>query len=192
MTREQNINQAQRPLPFHPRATADLTDNERGQFRRMLAQLRLSAAGISLKVAPSRAYTTTITRPRPAALLQRAIVYVRQPTQSQVMTSPEGQSHQYDLVETARTYGFTTVGVIGDDPGISASGCAGHPGFERLIAALCTGGVGAVFCLDSRPARPSRACFAYPCQAGNGRDRHHVPGICGMVEARVIDQERRV
>ncbi len=117
-------------------------------------------------------------QPLPTALLQRrAIVYVRQSTQSQVMTNLEGKRRQYDLVETARTYGFTTVDVIDDDLGISASGCAERPGFERLIAALCTGGVGAVFCLEvSRLAR-------------NGRDWHHVLEICGMVEARVIDHD---
>jgi len=49
MTREQNINQAQLPLPFHPRVTENLTDKERGQLRRMLAQLLLLAAGISLE-----------------------------------------------------------------------------------------------------------------------------------------------
>jgi len=119
-----------------------------------------------------------ITQPLPAALLQRrAIVYVRQSTQSQVMTNLESQRQQYDLVETARIYGFTGVDVIDDDLGISASGCAERPGFERLIAALCTGGVGAVFCLEvSRLAR-------------NGRDWHHVLEICGMVEARVIDHD---
>jgi len=127
----------------------------------------------------------TIIQPLPAALLQRrAIVYVRQSTPSQVMTNLEGQRRQYDLVETARTYGFTTVDVIDDDLGICASGCAERPGlerpgFERLIAALCTGGVGAVFCLEvSRLAR-------------NGRDWHHVLEICGMVEARVIGNERQ-
>ena len=50
MTRKQTINQAQLPLPFHPRVTANLTDSERGQLRRVLAQLLLSAAGISLEV----------------------------------------------------------------------------------------------------------------------------------------------
>lgn len=50
MIRKQTINQAQLPLPFHPRVTANLTDNERGQLRRVLAQLLLSAAGISLEV----------------------------------------------------------------------------------------------------------------------------------------------
>jgi hypothetical protein len=50
MTRKQPINQAQLLLPFHPRVTANLSDNERSQLRRMLAQLLLSAAGISLEV----------------------------------------------------------------------------------------------------------------------------------------------
>ena len=50
MTRKQTINQAQLPLPFHPRVTANLSDNERSQLRQMLAQLLLSAAGISLEV----------------------------------------------------------------------------------------------------------------------------------------------
>ena len=49
MTRKQTVNQAQLPLPFHPRVTANLSDNERSQLRRVLAQLLLSAAGISLE-----------------------------------------------------------------------------------------------------------------------------------------------
>ena len=58
MTRKQNINQAQLPLPFYPRVTANLTNNECSQLKRMLAQLLLSAAGISLEVeTPSRACT---------------------------------------------------------------------------------------------------------------------------------------
>jgi excisionase family DNA binding protein len=118
----------------------------------------------------------TIAQALPATILQRrAIVYVRQSTQSQVMTNLESQRRQYDLVETAYTYGFKMVDVIDDDLGISASGCAKRPGFEKLVAALCSGEVGAVFCLEiSRLAR-------------NGRDWHHVLEICGMVEARVID-----
>jgi len=46
---KQTINQAQLPLPFHPSVTANLTANERGQLRRMLVQLLLSAAGTSLE-----------------------------------------------------------------------------------------------------------------------------------------------
>src|ERR1700726_4562336 len=44
----------------------------------------------------------------PAAVLKRkAVVYVRQSTQSQVMTNLESQRRQYDLVEVARQWGFS-------------------------------------------------------------------------------------
>jgi DNA invertase Pin-like site-specific DNA recombinase len=112
----------------------------------------------------------------PAAVLKRkAVVYVRQSTQSQVMTNLEGQRRQYDLVEVARQWGFADVEVIDDDLGRSASGMVARPGFDRLVAWLCAGKVGAVLCFDaSRLAR-------------NGRDWHHLLELCGLVEARVID-----
>lgn len=91
----------------------------------------------------------------PAAVLKRkAVVYVRQSTQSQVMTNLEGQRRQYDLVEVARQWGFADVEVIDDDLGRSASGMVARPGFERLVAWLCAGKVGAVLCFEaSRLAR---------------------------------------
>ena len=114
----------------------------------------------------------------PAAVLQRkAVVYVRQSTQSQVMANLEGQRRQYDLVDVARQLGFVDVEVIDDDLGRSASGTVARPGFDRLVAWLCAGKVGAVVCFDaSRLAR-------------NGRDWHHLLELCGLVEARVIDLE---
>lgn len=113
----------------------------------------------------------------PALLQRRAVIYVRQSTRTQVMMNLESQRRQYDLVEAARGYGFADIDVIDDDLGVSASGCAERPGFERLVALLCTGSVGAVFCLEvSRLAR-------------NGRDWHHVLELCGLVEARVIDHD---
>lgn len=114
----------------------------------------------------------------PATLLRRkAVVYVRQSTQSQVVTSLESQRRQYDLVETARAYGFHDVEVIDDDLGVTASGAAARPGFDKLVTGLCSGAVGAVFCLEvSRLAR-------------NGRDWHHMLELCGLAEARVIDHD---
>ncbi|MCP2137815.1 hypothetical protein J2S28_004939 [Rhizobium sp. SLBN-94] len=114
----------------------------------------------------------------PTALLARkAIVYVRQSTQSQVMTNLEDQRRQYDLVDIARQRGFRDVEVIDDDLGRSASGTVARPGFDRLVALLCAGKVGAVLCFDaSRLAR-------------NGRDWHHLLELCGLVEARVIDHD---
>ncbi|CAN5191010.1 recombinase family protein [soil metagenome] len=114
----------------------------------------------------------------PAAVLRRkAVVYVRQSTQSQVQSNLESQRRQYDLVAEARRLGFAQVEVIDDDLGRSASGMVDRPGFDRLVAWLCAGEVGAVLCFDaSRLAR-------------NGRDWHHLLELCGLVEARVIDPD---
>ena len=112
----------------------------------------------------------------PSAILQRkAVVYVRQSTQAQVESNLESQRRQYELVDVARRRGFRSVEVIDDDLGRSASGMVARPGFDRLVASLCAGEVGAVLCFDaSRLAR-------------NGRDWHHLLELCGLVEARVID-----
>src|SRR4051812_11982573 len=114
----------------------------------------------------------------PASVLKRkAVVYVRQSTPAQVQFNLESQRQQYELVEVARRRGFHAIEIIDDDLGRSASGMVARPGFERLVASLCAGHVGAVLCLDaSRLAR-------------NGRDWHHLLELCGLVEARVIDIE---
>jgi DNA invertase Pin-like site-specific DNA recombinase len=112
----------------------------------------------------------------PASVTQRrAIVYVRQSTAGQVIDNLESQRRQYELVEVARACGFRDVVTIDEDLGRSASGMVSRPGFESLVAQLCQGLVGAVFCLEaSRLAR-------------NGRDWHHLLELCGLVGARVID-----
>jgi hypothetical protein len=70
----------------------------------------------------------------PGDLLKRkAIVYVRQSTQTQVQTNLESKRRQYDLVELARRHGFSSVEVIDDDLGRSASvRCPGSNGHSRL------------------------------------------------------------
>jgi excisionase family DNA binding protein len=111
----------------------------------------------------------------PALLKRKAVVYVRQSTPAQVQLNRESQRRQYELVEEARRRGFREIEVIDDDLGRSASGTVARPGFEKLVAGLCAGEVGAVLCFDaSRLAR-------------NGRDWHHLLELCGLVEARVID-----
>src|SRR5215475_12263151 len=114
----------------------------------------------------------------PAEVLQRkAVVYVRQSTYVQVQMNLESQRRQYDLVGEARHLGFRNIEVIDDDLGRSATGTVARPGFEKLVSWLCAGEVGAVLCLDaSRLAR-------------NGRDWHHLLELCGLVDARVIDQD---
>jgi DNA invertase Pin-like site-specific DNA recombinase len=116
--------------------------------------------------------------PLPAAVLRRkAVVYVRQSTQAQVQMHAGSTRRQYELVDVARRRGFREIEVIDDDLGRSASGTVARPGFERLVAGLCAGDVGAVLCFDaSRLAR-------------NGRDWHHLLELCGLVQARVIDHD---
>lgn len=108
----------------------------------------------------------------PAPLLQRkAVVYVRQSTQAQVPMNLESQRRQYELVGEAKRRGFRDIEVIDDDLGRSASGTMARPGFERLVALLCAGKVGAVICLDaSRLAR-------------NGRDWPHLLELCVRIPA---------
>jgi DNA invertase Pin-like site-specific DNA recombinase len=110
-------------------------------------------------------------------LRRRAIVYVRQSSIGQLIHNRESRRRQYDLAKHARGLGFQAVVVIDDDLGRSGSGLIERPGFQRLVAEVCTGEVGAVFCLEaSRLAR-------------NGRDWHHLIELCGMVGAVVVDPD---
>jgi DNA invertase Pin-like site-specific DNA recombinase len=106
-----------------------------------------------------------------------AVIYIRQSTLGQVANHTESKRRQYALAETARTMGFGSVGIIDDDLGKSGSGLVERPGFQKLVASVCTGSVGAVFCIEaSRLAR-------------NGRDWHHLIDLCALVGALVIDPD---
>ncbi len=106
-----------------------------------------------------------------------AVVYVRQSTMGQVAENTESQRRQYALAESARTMGFASVVIIDDDLGRSGSGTIERPGFQKLVASVCTGSVGAVFCIEaSRLAR-------------NGRDWHHLIDLCALVGTLVVDPD---
>jgi DNA invertase Pin-like site-specific DNA recombinase len=110
-------------------------------------------------------------------LARSAIVYVRQSTMAQVVGNLESQRRQYDLAGAARATGFKSVAVIDDDLGRSGSGTVERPGFERLVAMVCSGDIGAVYCLEaSRLAR-------------NGRDWHHLIELCAVAGTLVVDPE---
>jgi excisionase family DNA binding protein len=109
-------------------------------------------------------------------LSRRAYVYVRQSTLDQVRHNRESQLRQYGLADRARGLGWPDVTVIDDDLGRSGSGTH-RPGFERLLVALCSGEVGAVFCIEaSRLAR-------------NGRDWHTLLEFCRLVGCLLIDED---
>ena len=110
-------------------------------------------------------------------LRRAAVVYVRQSTMAQVMGNLESQRRQYDLAGEAQAKGFASVTVIDDDLGRSGSGRSERPGFERLVALVCSGEVGAVYCIEaSRLAR-------------NGRDWHHLIDLCALAGSLVIDPD---
>jgi DNA invertase Pin-like site-specific DNA recombinase len=105
-----------------------------------------------------------------------AHVYVQQSTADQLLNNPESRRRQYALAARARTLGWANVIVIDDDLGRSGGGTA-RPGFERLLAAICTGAAGAVFAIEaSRLAR-------------NGRDWHTLLEFCALVHCLIIDED---
>ncbi len=109
-------------------------------------------------------------------LARTAFVYVRQSTADQVLNNHESRRRQYGLTDRARALGWASVEVIDDDLGRSGSGVA-RPGFERLLAAICDGRVGAVVSIEaSRLAR-------------NGRDWHTLLEFCGLVGTLIVDED---
>lgn len=76
-------------------------------------------------------------------LARRACVYICQSTADQLIHNTESQRRQYGLVDRARALGWSAIDVIDDDLGRSGGG-ASRPGFERLLAAICEGLVGAI------------------------------------------------
>lgn len=113
----------------------------------------------------------------PDHLGRAAVVYVRQSTMAQVTGNLESQRRQYDLASAADATGFASVTVIDDDLGRSGSGTMERPGFERLVALVCSGDVGAVYCIEaSRLAR-------------NGRDWHHLIELCALAGTLVVDPD---
>ena len=112
----------------------------------------------------------------PEHLARGAFVYVRQSTADQLRNNHESRRRQYALAERAQMLGWSEVVVIDDDLGVSAGGVA-RPGFERLLAAICAGQVGAVVSIEaSRLAR-------------NGRDWHTLLEFCALVGSVIVDED---
>src|ERR1700759_3209714 len=112
----------------------------------------------------------------PEHLARTAFIYVRQSTAYQVVNNLESQRRQYGLVDRARQLGWDDIQIVDDDLGKSGGGTA-RPGFEKLLAAICSGDAGAVFALEaSRLAR-------------NGRDWHTLLEFCALVGSLIIDED---
>jgi DNA invertase Pin-like site-specific DNA recombinase len=114
---------------------------------------------------------------RPHHLERKALLYVRQSSVHQVQHNRESSALQYAMQGRLRALGWSTIEVIDDDLGRSAAGSVQRAGFERMVAEVCLGKVGAVCAREvSRFAR-------------NSRDWQQLIEMCRVVDTVLIDQE---
>ena len=110
-------------------------------------------------------------------LERKAILYVRQSSPHQVLHNRESGALQYAMRDRLTALGFAEIEVIDDDLGRSAAGGVQRAGFERMVAEVCLGKVGAVCAREvSRFAR-------------NSRDWQQLIEMCRVVDTVLVDQE---
>ena len=116
---------------------------------------------------------------QPHHLRLRAMVYVRQSTQRQVLENQESTRRQYQLAERARQMGWASpqVQVIDDDLGMSGASSHQRTGFQRLVAAIGLGEVGIV--LVTEVSRLSR----------RNSDWHRVIELCAVFRTLIADED---
>lgn len=113
----------------------------------------------------------------PAHLQRKAMLYIRQSSAHQVMHNHESRRLQYGMKERLQQLGWSEIETIDEDLGRSASGQVARAGFERLVAEVSLGRVGAVAARElSRFAR-------------NSRDWQQLIEVCRIVDTLLIDQE---
>ena len=110
-------------------------------------------------------------------LERKAILYVRQSSVHQVLHNRESAALQYAMRDRLGRLGFARIDTIDDDLGVSASGSSERAGFDRMVAQVCLGKVGAVAAREvSRFAR-------------NSRDWQQLIEMCRVVDTVLVDQE---
>src|SRR3974390_3415975 len=114
---------------------------------------------------------------RPHHLQRKALLYVRQSSAHQVLHNRESSALQYAMRDRLTALGWSDIEVIDDDLGRSAAGSVQRAGFERMVAQVCLGKVGAVAAREvSRFAR-------------NSHDWQQLIEMCRVVDSVLIDQE---
>ena len=94
---------------------------------------------------------------RPHHLERKAILYVRQSSVHQVLHNRESSALQYAMRDRLTALGWSRIETVDDDLGRSAAGGVARAGFDRMVAEVCLGKVGAVAAREvSRFARNSR------------------------------------
>jgi DNA invertase Pin-like site-specific DNA recombinase len=108
---------------------------------------------------------------------RKAVLYVRQSSVYQVNHNLESQRLQYAMQERLNTLGWRQVEVVDEDLGKSAAVAMQRPGFQRMVADVCMGKVGAVAAREvSRFAR-------------NNREWQQLLEVCRIVDTLLIDEE---
>lgn len=114
---------------------------------------------------------------KPQHLSRKAILYVRQSSAYQVSHNLESQRLQYAMRERLEQLGWHEIEVVDEDLGRSAAGLVTRTGFERMVADVCLGKVGAVAAREvSRFAR-------------NSREWQQLVEVCRVVDTVLVDQE---
>jgi DNA invertase Pin-like site-specific DNA recombinase len=114
---------------------------------------------------------------RPHHLERKAILYIRQSSAHQVLHNRESSALQYAMRSRLTALGWSNIETVDDDLGRSAAGGVVRAGFERMVAEVCLGKVGAVAAREvSRFAR-------------NSRDWQQLVEMCRVVDTVLIDQE---
>jgi len=113
----------------------------------------------------------------PHHLERKAILYVRQSSAHQVLHNRESSALQYAMRDRLTALGWSRIETVDDDLGRSAAGGVARAGFDRMVAEVCLGKVGAVAAREvSRFAR-------------NSRDWQQLIEMCRVVDTVLIDQE---
>ena len=114
---------------------------------------------------------------KPQHVGRKAMLYVRQSSTYQVIHNLESQRLQYAMQDRLHQLGWREVEVVDEDLGRSAAGTVTRAGFERMVAEVCLGNVGAVAAREvSRFAR-------------NSRDWQQLVEVCRVVDTVLIDLE---
>jgi DNA invertase Pin-like site-specific DNA recombinase len=114
---------------------------------------------------------------QPHHLQRKAILYIRQSSTFQVQHNQESRRLQYAMTERLEQLGWHEVEVIDEDLGRSGTGTVPRHGFERMVAEVCLGEVGAVAAREvSRFAR-------------NSREWQQLVEMCRVVDTLLIDQD---
>jgi DNA invertase Pin-like site-specific DNA recombinase len=114
---------------------------------------------------------------KPHHLERKAILYIRQSSAYQVNHNLESRKLQYAMQERLQQLGWREIEVVDEDMGRSAAGTVTRAGFERMVAEVCLGKVGAVAAREvSRFAR-------------NSREWQQLVEVSRIVDTLLVDQE---